>query len=93
MAVATAMTADRRPIFLAITWRTIVVALSYRAGVIAIQDCGPVVPTGVSRSCAGSGPRLGARHRLARDDPLDRVPGLAVPASSCQRNVMRWADC
>src|SRR5215472_4424873 len=86
MAVATAMTADRRPLFLARVWRTIVVAFWYRAGVICIHSCGPLVPVGVSLSCAGSGPWPG--------------PGMVRPAtvraiccqlSSCWREALAGA--
>ena len=60
IAVATAMTAARRPIFLAIAWRTMVVALSHRAGVIGIQACGPLVPCGMSSLIGACGLRAAA---------------------------------
>ena len=49
MAVATAMTAERRPICWSSACRTIVVALASRSGVIGMVACGPLISAGSSR--------------------------------------------
>src|SRR5215469_5496167 len=66
MAVATAMTAERTPIFLVRACFTIAVALEIWAGDIGIQSCGPLVPIGVSLSAAGTGPSRAAAGFVCR---------------------------
>src|SRR5215467_16262269 len=60
MDVATATTAERRPIRLASVSRTIVVAFDSRAAVIGMNSCGPLVPTGISLSAFDISPCLAA---------------------------------
>src|SRR5215469_3739827 len=59
MAVATAMTAERRPMCLSIACRTMVVALASRSGVIGMVACGPLTAAGRSRWFGASPAALG----------------------------------
>src|SRR4029077_10394641 len=54
--VATAITADRTPIFLASACLTMVVALLIWAELSGMFSCGPKTPTGRNWSAAGSAP-------------------------------------
>src|SRR5215469_9705816 len=79
MAVATAMTAERRPMCLSIACRTMVVALASRSGVIGMVACGPLTAAGRSRwfgaSPAAHGPP--GVHRLGAGDVAGGCNGHA----------------